>query len=120
MKLHGPALRLTIFIGETDQWRHKPLYHEIVRRAHAAGLAGASVLRGIEGYGASSRIHTSRILPLSEDLPLAVIVIDAEEKIRAFLPQLDELVTEGLVILDQVEVIRYSGRADGGSDREGR
>jgi hypothetical protein len=82
-----------------------------VHRAHAAGLAGASVWRGIEGYGASSRIHTSRILSLSADLPLAIIIVDAEDKIRAFLPQLDELVSEGLVILDPVEVIRYVGRA---------
>src|SRR5256885_7522463 len=107
MKLEGPALRLTIFVGEDDQWHHKPLYSEIVHRAHAAGLAGASVIRGIEGYGASSRIHTSRLLSLSEDLPVMVIIVDAEEKVRGFLPQLDELVAEGLVMVDPVEVIRY-------------
>ena len=117
MKLAGPALRLTVFIGETDVWHHRPLYHEIVRRAHEAGLAGASVMRGIEGYGASSRIHTTRILSLSDDLPVAVVVVDAEEKIRAFLPQLDELITEGLVIIDPVEVIHYVGR-DREIDRE--
>jgi PII-like signaling protein len=110
MKLEGSALRLTIFVGEDDQWHHKPLYTEIVHRAHRSGLAGASVLRGIEGYGASSRIHTSRLLSLSEDLPVAVVIVDAEDRIRAFLPQLDELVTEGLVIIDPVEVIRYVGR----------
>ena len=110
MHLTGNALRILIFLGEDDTWHHKPLYHEIVSRAHHAGLAGASVLRGIEGYGASSRIHTSRLLSLSEDLPLAVIIVDQEDRIRAFLPQLDELVAEGLVILDPVEVIRYVGR----------
>jgi PII-like signaling protein len=113
MKIEGPALRLTIFVGESDQWRHRPLYHEVVARAHAAGLAGASVLRGIEGYGASSRIHTTRILSLSEDLPLAIVIVDAQEKVRAFLPQLDELITEGLVIIDPVEVVRYVGRPEG-------
>jgi PII-like signaling protein len=110
MKLEGSALRLTVFIGESDQWHHKPLYTEIVHRAHAAGLAGASVFRGFEGFGASNHIHTSRILSLSEDLPLVVVIIDTEDRIRAFLPQLDELVTEGLVILDEVEVMRYVGR----------
>lgn len=110
MRLQGPARRLTIFIGETDIWHHKPLYSEIVRRAHRAGLAGASVLRGIEGFGASSHIHTSRLLSLSDDLPLAIIIVDAEERIDEFLPQLDELITEGLVILDDVDVVRYVGR----------
>jgi uncharacterized protein len=110
MRLSGPARRLTIFIGEDDRWHHKPLYTEIVHRAHKAGLAGASVFRGLEGYGASSRIHTSRILSLSQDLPLAIIMIDTPDRIDQFLPQLDELVSEGLVILDDVEVIRYIGR----------
>lgn len=108
--IDGPALRLTIFVGESDRWHHRPLYTEIVHRAHAAGLAGASVLRGIEGYGASSRIHTNRLLSLSEDLPIVVVIVDTEERVRAFLPQLDELVTEGLVMVDPVEVIRYVGR----------
>lgn len=110
MQLSGPALRLTVFVGESDRWQHKPLYTEIVHRAHAAGLAGATVLRGIEGYGASSHIHTTRLLSLSEDLPLAVMIVDDAERIRAFLPQLDEIVTEGLVVLDDVEVVRYVGR----------
>jgi hypothetical protein len=115
MKIEGPAVRLTIFIGEDDTWHHKPLYHEIVHRAHTAGLAGASVLRGIEGYGASSRVHTTRLLSLSQDLPIAIVIVDQDDRIRAFLPQLDLLVTEGLVIVDPVEVIRYVGRAGGES-----
>ncbi|MFH8342078.1 DUF190 domain-containing protein [Streptomyces sp. AM6-12] len=109
--LTGRALRLTVCVGEDDTWHHKPLYSEIVHRAHAAGLAGASVFRGIEGFGASSRIHTSRLLSLAEDLPVAVIVVDTEERVRAFLPQLAELVHGGLVTLEKCEVVRYAGRA---------
>ncbi|MCL8011542.1 DUF190 domain-containing protein [Streptomyces sp. AS02] len=111
-RLTGRALRLTVLVGENDTWHHKPLYSEIVRRAHAAGLAGASVFRGIEGFGASFLIHTSRLLSLSEDLPVAIVIVDTDERVRAFLPQLDELVAEGLVTLDDCEVIRYTGRDD--------
>lgn len=111
-RLTGRALGVTIFIGESDVWHHKPLYTEIVHRAHRGGLAGASVFRGIEGFGASSLIHTSRLLSLSEDLPVAVVIVDDEIRVRAFLPQLDELVGEGLVILDHCEVIRYAGRSE--------
>ncbi|WP_432156733.1 DUF190 domain-containing protein [Streptomyces sp. bgisy153] len=120
-RLTGRALRLTVFVGENDTVHHRPLYAEIVHRAHAAGLAGASVFRGIEGFGASSRVHTSRLLSLSEDLPVAVVVVDTEDRVRAFLPQLDELVTEGLVTLDACEVIRYTGRGESGtSDTKGK
>lgn len=111
MSPQGSAVRLTILIGEADQWHHHPTYTEIVHRAHAAGLAGATVMRGIEGFGASSHLHTTRILSLSEDLPVAIIIVDSREAIDAFLPQLDELVTEGLVILDDVTVVKYVGRA---------
>jgi uncharacterized protein len=111
MTLKGKACRLTVYVGEDDQWHHKPLYTEIVHRAHAFGLAGASVFRGLEGYGASSRIHSTRILSLSEDLPLAVVLVDREERIREFLSsKLEELQIDGLLVLEDVEVIRYAGR----------
>ncbi|MFE3946787.1 DUF190 domain-containing protein [Streptomyces sp. NPDC059118] len=110
--LKGRALRVTVLIGESDGWHHRPVFTEIVHRAHKAGLAGASVFRGIEGFGAGSLIHTQRLLSLSEDLPVAVVIVDAEDKIRAFLPQLDELITGGLVLLDDCEVIRYTGGQD--------
>ncbi|MET9870938.1 DUF190 domain-containing protein [Streptomyces sp. NPDC006386] len=121
-RLTGRALRLTVLVGENDTWHHKPISAEIVHRAHTAGLAGASVFRGVEGFGASSLIHTSRLLSLSEDLPVAVVIVDTEPRVRAFLPQLDELVTEGLVTLDECEVIRYTGRDDdpGETGRKGK
>jgi PII-like signaling protein len=102
------ALRLTVIVGEDDTWHHRPLYSEIVHRAHEAGLAGASVFRGIEGFGASSLIHTSRLLSLSEDLPVAVVIVDAEDRVRAFLPRLAELAGQGLVTLDEVEVVGFT------------
>jgi PII-like signaling protein len=110
MNLRGPADRLTILIKEDDQWHHRPLYTEIVHRAHQAGLAGASVFRGIEGYGRSEHIHTTRILSLSGELPCSVVIVDSAEKIRDFLPQLEGLVESGVVLLDHVEVITYGAR----------
>ncbi|HEY5187146.1 MAG TPA: DUF190 domain-containing protein [Actinomycetes bacterium] len=107
MEIAGPALRLTVVLGESDQWHHKPVYTEIVHRAHSAGMAGTSVFRGIEGYGRANHIHTTRILSLSEDLPVTVVIVDAEEKVRAFLPELEELLTGGLAIVEPVEVVRY-------------
>ncbi|OKJ13812.1 DUF190 domain-containing protein [Kitasatospora sp. CB01950] len=101
-----PALRLTALTGEDQRWHHRPLYAEIVHRAHAAGLAGASVFRGIEGFGASALVHTSRLLSVGDDLPVAIVVVDREDRIRAFLPQLDELLDRCLVTLDACEVLR--------------
>ncbi len=111
MTLEGPVRRLTVYVGEDDVWHHRPLYTELVHRAHAAGLAGASVFRGIEGFGSSNRVHTSRILSLSEDLPVAVVIVDAAEKIEAFLPQVEEIVHEGLVVTEDLtaRVHRYRG-----------
>ncbi|MDI9833154.1 MULTISPECIES: DUF190 domain-containing protein [unclassified Streptomyces] len=113
------ALRLTVLVGEHDTCHHRPLYSEIVHRAHRAGLAGASVFRGIEGFGSSSMIHTSRLLSLSEDMPVAVVIVDTEERVRAFLPQLDDIVTEGLVTLDACEAVRYTARTGPAGPREG-
>jgi hypothetical protein len=111
MRLTGRALQVTIFIDTDDTWRRRPLYTEIVHRAHAAGLAGATVFHGVEGFGASSLIHTTRLLSLTENLPVTIVIVDTAERIRGFIPQLDELVTEGLVTVAEVDVIRYAGRA---------
>jgi PII-like signaling protein len=105
---HARALRLTVFVGESDLVGHRPLSTEIVRRAHDAGLRGATVFRGVEGFGAHSVVHTTRLLSLSENLPVAVVIIDDEPAVRAFLPVLDDLVGEGLAVLDEVEVVRYT------------
>jgi PII-like signaling protein len=106
MHQSGHALQATIFIGEDDIWHHKPVGHEIVRRARDPGLAGATILRGSEGLGTSALIHTQRILSLAGDLPLVVIIVDAEDKVRDFLPELDDLMSEGMVVLDDVQVVR--------------
>ena len=110
MKLTGPARRLTVFVGESDRYDHHALATEIVSRARAAGLAGATVLRGIEGFGASNHLHTTRMLSLSDDLPVVIVIVDSAEHVDAFMPQLDELISEGLVIVDEVEIVRYVGR----------
>jgi uncharacterized protein len=110
MSLNGEGRLLRIYIGESDQWHHKPLYHELVQVARRQRLAGATVLRGIEGFGASSRIHTSRILSLSEDLPLVIEIVDTADKVEAFLAAVDELLTEGLVTMERVEVRAYRAR----------
>ncbi len=107
MKLPREAKLLRIFIGESDKYEGRPLYEAIVEAARARHLAGATVLRGPLGYGASSRIHTAKILRLSEDLPMVIEIVDVEEKINAFLPELDAMIDEGLVTLEKVEVLFY-------------
>ena len=118
MRLTGNALRLTVIVSESHTWRHRPVFTEIVHRAHRSGLAGATVVHGIEGYGASSRIHTTRILSLAEDLPVVITIVDTHERIEAFLPELDELVIGGLVIMDDCTVIRYVADPRGGPTDE--
>jgi uncharacterized protein len=107
MKIDGEGELLRIFIGESDRWHGQPLSEAIVRRARELGLAGATVLRGLEGFGAHSRIHTSSILRLSQDLPIVVEIVDQRERIEAFLPILDEMVHEGMITVEKVRVIAY-------------
>jgi hypothetical protein len=98
---------LRVFIGESDKWQGKPLYEAIVLKARELHLAGATVLRGPMGFGARSRLHTVKVLRLSEDLPMVIEIVDSKEKIDELLPHLDEMVGEGLITLEKVQVIRY-------------
>src|SRR6516164_5271892 len=107
MHIPTDAVLLRIFIGESDRWQHQPLYEAIVLAARGAHLAGATVLRGPMGFGKSSRVHTSKILRLSVDLPLVIEIVDSEEKINAFLPVLDKMIGGGLVTLEKVRVLHY-------------
>lgn len=111
MKLPENGLLLRIFVGETDIVGSRPLYEAIVVKARELNLAGATVLRGIMGFGAESRIHTAKILRLSEDLPIIVEIVDTEDNINKILPFLDEHVKEGLITLENVKVIKYRHRA---------
>jgi len=108
MQIPQDAVLLRIFFGEADKFHGKPLYEAIVMKARETGLAGATLLRGAMGFGHSSHLHTTKILRLSEDLPLIVEIVDSEEKIRAFMPILDQMVQQGLVVLSDVDVIRYT------------
>jgi PII-like signaling protein len=110
MRIEGQALLVRIYIGEADHHAGKPLYQAIVGFLRERGLAGATVMRGIEGFGANAHLHTSRLLRLSEDLPILIEVVDQEDRIRAILPELDAMVGDGLITLEKVEVIAYRGR----------
>jgi PII-like signaling protein len=115
MILPAEGTLLRIFIGESDKFEGKPLYEWLVRRAREHGLAGATVLRGLEGFGAHSRLHTAKILRLSTDLPIVIEIVDAREKIEAFLPLVDQAIAEGLATLERVEVRFYrAGDAERG------
>ncbi len=113
MNLPAESLLLRIFIGEADRSDHRPLYEAIVLKARETGLAGATVLRSSMGFGATSRLHTTKILRLSDDLPLVIEIVDTEEKINAFLPVLDTMMKGGLVTLEKVRVIHYCGAKGG-------
>lgn len=111
MKIPEEGQLLRVFIGESDRWQGKPLYEAIILKAREMGIAGATMLRGLMGYGAASRIHTAKILRLSEDLPIVVEIVDSAEKINALLPTVEEMVQEGLVTLENVRVLQYRGGA---------
>jgi PII-like signaling protein len=113
VKLEGEGKLLRIFIGESDKHGRKPLYQAIVEMLREEGMAGATVLRGVEGFGANSHLHTARILRLSEDLPIVIEVADTAEKIEAIMPRLDEMVTDGMVTLERVEVVTYRAQEKG-------
>ena len=113
MKLHTEAVLLRIFIGESDRYKGRPLYEAIVEKARQRGLAGATVLRGVMGFGAKSRVHTSRILRLSEDLPIVVEIVDSPEYLTEFIAELDNIIAEGLITIEKANVIMYR---EGGQD----
>ncbi|MEJ2254506.1 MAG: DUF190 domain-containing protein [Nitrospirota bacterium] len=113
MKLPSEAFLLRIFIGESDRVGGRPLHEVVVEEARKRGMSGATVLRGFLGFGANSRIHTTKVLRLSEDLPVVVEIVDSEQKVEAFLPELDTLIGEGLVTLEKVRVIAYRHNSRG-------
>jgi PII-like signaling protein len=109
MQIPTAATLLRIFIGESDRWEHRPLFEAIVLKAREQHLAGATVLRGPMGFGKSSRLHTAKILRLSTDLPVVIEIVDHEDKINTFLPELEKMIGGGLVTLEQVKVLHYTG-----------
>ena len=113
MRLPEEAELLRIFIGESDRHAGKPLYETIVLEARRRGMAGATVLRGIMGFGADSRMHTAKILRISEDLPIIVEIVDKPERIAEFLPELDHMIQEGLITLERAKVIAYRNSREG-------
>ena len=117
MQIPPDAVLLRIFIGESDRWKHQPLYEAIVLKAREVHLAGATVLRGQMGFGKSSRVHTSKIIRLSMDLPLVIEIVDSEEKINSFLPILDEMIGGGLVTLEKVKVVHYRSAENSPADK---
>jgi PII-like signaling protein len=113
MRIPAEGKLLRVFIGEADQWEGRPLYEAIVQEARRAGLAGATVTKGFLGFGRKSHMHTAKLLRLSEDLPVIIEIVDGEDKINAFIPRLDEMVQEGLVTLERVQVVMYRANGEG-------
>lgn len=113
MKISEDGQLLRIFIGESDRWHGKPLYEAIILKAREMGIAGATMMRGLMGFGAASRIHTAKILRLSEDLPIVVEIVDSADKIDALVPVIEEMVEEGLITLEKVRVIQYRHKSTG-------
>src|SRR4029453_16422958 len=113
MQLPEDAVLLRIYVGESDRWQHQPLYEAIVLKARELHLAGATVLRGVMGFGRSSRLHTAKVLRLSEDMPMVGENADEEEKIQQLLPGLEEVATGGLITRERTRVVRYAGREPG-------
>ena len=111
MDLSGPAKLVRIYIGESDKWHGKPLYETIVRLCREKGIAGATVIRGVLGYGANSRIHSAKLLELSTDLPLIVEIVDQAELLLPLLPVLEEMVSDGLITVENVEVLKYINKS---------
>lgn len=112
MTPEGEAKLVRIFVGESDLWEGRPLYEAIVHKAREVGLAGATVLRGIEGFGAGSVVHTARLLRLSQDLPIVIEIVDTTDKIEAFLDVATEMVRDGMVTLERVEILKYQAGSD--------
>lgn len=113
MKLPEESELLRIFIGESDKFEGRPLYQAIVEEARRRGMAGATVVRGLMGFGASSRLHTVKVLRISEDLPMVVEIIDRTDRVEGFLPELERMVPEGLITVEKVRVVAYRGRPQG-------
>jgi PII-like signaling protein len=113
MTLPEAGYLLRIFVGESDQWEGRSLYEAIVQKARQMGLAGATLLKGFEGFGAHSRIHTTRILRLSEDLPVLIELVDTKDKIDSLLKEIDPMIDEGLVTLEKVKILKYRHRGQG-------
>jgi hypothetical protein len=110
MRIEGEGLLLRVLLGENDRWHGRPLYEALVLKAREAGLAGATVVRGVLGFGKHSRLHSAKVLRLSEDLPVVVEIVDREERIRAFLPECDAMIGEGLITLERVEILKYEAQ----------